>query len=295
MKKLPIKHFNEINELHETTGFHEKTHTPLFHIFNSKILKNGFSKRMPPYRQNYYQIGLNKDLTGTTFSLQTQNMSQVNNLLFFVSPGQVLTWEVADITDGFLMYFKEEFFHFQREPLLSHFPFLGHGAPSYLLLKQEDSDVLYEELSRIRKVFEERTVHHIERLQGLTLAFLFKCKELFNDYGKSAPALDKEAHLNQQFIKVLSNYYTQYKRCDDYAEILNVTSRHLSAVIRKASGRTVKDLIDERILLESKNLLKYSEMTVSEIAYKVGFSQPTHFVRFFRKLTGSTPQQFRSA
>ena len=294
MKKSEIRSFNEINELHQATGFHEKTHTPLFHIFNSKVLKEGFSRSMPPYHQNYYQVGLNKDLTGTMFSLQTQDISEVNNLLFFVSPGQVLTWEVADMTDGFLMYFKEEFFSFHRAPLSSHFPFLGQGAQSCLLLTANDCDALYEELRRLRAVFEERSVHHIERLQGLTLAFLFKCKELFNKYGNTAPSVDGEAHLQQQFMKVLGNFYAQYKTCNEYAEILNVSSRHLRTVIKKASGRSVKDLIDERILMESKNLLKYSQMTVSEIAYKVGFSQPTHFIRFFRKITGATPQQFRS-
>lgn len=79
---------------------------------------------MPPYSQEFYQVGLNHDMTGTSFSLQSKKIDSLNNLLFFVAPGQVITWEVADITDGFLLYFNKSFLDFYRGDIEKDSPFL---------------------------------------------------------------------------------------------------------------------------------------------------------------------------
>jgi hypothetical protein len=81
-------------------------------VFNTSILPEGFIKAMPPYCQDFYQLGLNHNMNGTSFSLQSKKMNAINNLLFFVAPGQVITWEVADITDGFCSILRKNFLIF---------------------------------------------------------------------------------------------------------------------------------------------------------------------------------------
>src|SRR3712207_9443369 len=85
-----FKTFSQINDLHNATGFDEKTPNPSFHVFNTSILPQGFIKEMPPYCQEFYQLGLNYNMTGTSFSLQSTKMNAINILLFFVVLGQVI-------------------------------------------------------------------------------------------------------------------------------------------------------------------------------------------------------------
>jgi AraC-like DNA-binding protein len=248
---------------------------------------------MPPYRQEFYQIGLNHDMTGTSFTLQSQPVHLLNNLLFFVAPGQVITWEVGEITDGFLLYFKKPFFDFYRGAIEEDFPFFDITEANYVRLPDDDSQELYEDLEQLRKTFEKHSLYQQQQLQGLTLAFLFKCKTLFEHFKKEQSPRSKQQDIYYRYLQLVNRFFTEYRSVEEYATILNVTPNYLSTAVKTVSGRSTKSFLDERILTESKNLLVYTSLTVSEIAYNLRFNEPTHFIRFFKKLTGTTPAVFR--
>jgi AraC-like DNA-binding protein len=285
--------FKEINDLHNATGYHEKTGNPLFHVFNSKVLPEGFIKAMPPYTQEFYQLGLNHDMTGTSFTLQTQRLDSLNNLLFFVAPGQVITWEVADITDGFLLYFKKEFLDFYPGTIEEHFPFFKITDANYVRLSGENSNALYNDLIRLRQTFESSVLYQQQQLQGATLAFLFKCRALFEQFEKEQSPRSRQQDLYYRYLQLVNRFFTEYRSIEEYAAILNVTPNYLSTIVKAVSGRSPKSHLDERMITESKNLLMYTTLTISEIAFKLDFSEPTHFIRFFKKETGTTPADFR--
>lgn len=293
LKLSNFKIFKEINDLHTATGYPEKSSTPLFHVFNSKVLPEGFIKAMPPYSQQFYQLGLNHDMTGTTFTLQSQAIRSLNNLLFFVAPGQVITWEVAEITDGFLLYFKKEFFDFYRGNLDKDFPFFKLTDANYVRLSDADSRELYSDLSNLRKTFEKDSSYQLQQLQALSLAFLFKCKGLFDQFKKQHSPHSRQQDLYFRYLQLINRFYLEYRSVEEYAAILNVTPNYLSTVVKAVSGRSAKSCLDDRLLTESKNLLTYTTQSVAEISYTLRFSEPTHFNRFFKKITGTTPNDFR--
>jgi AraC-like DNA-binding protein len=232
-------------------------------------------------------------MTGTSFSLQTQELDSLNNLLFFVAPGQVITWEVAEITDGFLLYFKKDFLQLYNKSIEENFPFFRIIAANYVLLTDQICLDLYEDLTRLRKVFESNEVYKEEQLQGLTLAFLFKCKGVFEKATNNQTVQYRQKDLFNRYVQLVNRFYAAYRSIEAYAAMLHVSKNHLSTVIRNTSGKTPKRLLDERIIVESKNLLLYSSLSVAEIAYKLQFSEPTHFIRFFKKGVGTTPAEFR--
>ena len=78
-----------------------------------------------------------------------------------------------------------------------------------------------------------------------------------------------------------------------YANQLHISSRHLNSIISLQTGKSISEMIQNRILIESKRLLLHSEKTVSEIAFELGFSDKAYFHRFFKKTTGETPLHFR--
>ena len=80
----------------------------------------------------------------------------------------------------------------------------------------------------------------------------------------------------------------------EIAKKLHVTPQNLNAIARKESGKAARELISQQVTLEAKRYLLHTDLTVSEIAFALKFSDPSHFVRYFRKVTGVTPQAFRS-
>lgn len=81
---------------------------------------------------------------------------------------------------------------------------------------------------------------------------------------------------------------------EEYAEMLFVTPNHLSQTIKSTSGKNALSYINERITSEAKSLISYTELSIAEIAYKLDFSDPANFGKFFKKQTGLTPLEFRN-
>ena len=78
-----------------------------------------------------------------------------------------------------------------------------------------------------------------------------------------------------------------------YARQLNITPKYLSSVVKEVSGKTAAKWIDESVILEAKSLLKYSGMSIQEIAYCLNFPNQSFFGKYFRSHTGMTPSAYR--
>ncbi len=256
-------------------------------------LPPGFVKAMDPYCQAFYQVGLNYDMTGTSFSLQSQPINALNRLLFFVAPGQVLTWEVADVTDGILLYFKKEFLDFYRGSINDDFPFFDLTGVNYVPLSEDSCQELYADLMQLRKTFQKETLFGHQQLQGLTLAFLFKCRALHEQFSKERSPRSRQQDLFYRYVQLVNRFFLRYRSIEAYAALLNVTPNYLSTLVKAVSGRSTKSFLDERLVSEAKNLLVYTSLAVAEIADQLQFSESTHFIRFFKKETGLTPADFR--
>lgn len=80
----------------------------------------------------------------------------------------------------------------------------------------------------------------------------------------------------------------------EYAELLNESPVVLNRAVKSLTGKTAGELIIERLILEAKRLLLYSGLNNKEVAYKLGYDDPSYFARIFHKKTGSTPSEFRN-
>jgi len=90
-------------------------------------------------------------------------------------------------------------------------------------------------------------------------------------------------------------HYSTRRLPRDYAELLYVSPNHLNALTQQVLGRSAGDLIRERVVLEAKRMLINSDRYVSEIAQLLRFEDNSYFVRFFKKHTGVTPEEFRKS
>ncbi len=96
-----------------------------------------------------------------------------------------------------------------------------------------------------------------------------------------------------RFRVLLQRHYKEEKKVGYYADLLNVTQRKLTEMTESVLGKSVKELIKEKIISESTRLLKHSSHTISEIAYELGFSDEGNFSTFIKKNTEMTPKELR--
>ncbi|HEX3010353.1 MAG TPA: helix-turn-helix domain-containing protein, partial [Bacteroidales bacterium] len=94
-------------------------------------------------------------------------------------------------------------------------------------------------------------------------------------------------------ISMAEKYYREKTRVSQYAEMLYVSPGHLNDMIKAAIGKSAKQVIDEKRILEAKRLLLWEGHSAQEIAWQLNFEDSAYFNRFFKKHTGETPIYFQ--
>ena len=110
---------------------------------------------------------------------------------------------------------------------------------------------------------------------------------------KDVSKLDRSKVIFDRFISVVSEYHTQERGVAFYADKLCLTPKYLSKLVKSASGRSAPDWIDAYVMLEAKNMLKYSDIPIKEIVSRLNFPNPSTFHKFFKAKAGLTPLQYR--
>lgn len=147
----------------------------------------------------------------------------------------------------------------------------------------------------LRVIVEEFKVHdniQLEMLQMLLKRWIIIATRLIRGQlhcTESDPQLDIIRKFN---VAVEMNYRTKHKVAD-YAAMLNKSPKTLSNIFSKIIDKTPRDLIQERILLEAKRLLLYTDKTVKEVAMELGFDEASNFARFFKNMTANSPAEFK--
>ena len=105
--------------------------------------------------------------------------------------------------------------------------------------------------------------------------------------------LSARARLVREFHLAVEGHFREERTLEIYSRELGVSANHLNDVIRAETKQSAGGIIRQRRLLDAKRLLSHSELSVSEIGYRLGFHDPSYFGRFFRKGTGCSPAAFR--
>jgi AraC family transcriptional regulator, transcriptional activator of pobA len=290
-KAIPI--FHEINACHEATGFPLRTDLPEFHVFTLEETYPAARQAMPPYRRGFYQLTFFEALGDATMTLESSSFAGAENVLIFSPPEQVLSWVCGGNERGFMLYFKPELFTEPGTAVEDRFPFFRSGSLNVLPLAPGDRAGLRAQFERLHAVYHSAQAYRRPQLAALTTALLYDCRALFDKHGGGIGEVIEPSHLVLRFRQMVARCFQEHCNVEGFARCLNVSPDHLSATVKKHTGRTPREIIDERVLLEAKRLLIHTDLTVSEIADHLQFSEPTHFTRFFKRHTECTPLAFR--
>ena len=293
MEKDNIPVYEAFDDFYEAISFPHRSNISDFDIFHAESLEPSARRCMAPYRQGFYQIGLFSNYGNTEFNLNADMLNLEGHPLMFVIPGQVFSWVRDKNMTGFFIMFKKEFLGKSFPNLIEDFPFLKISENnSFVLTELEYKSLLYD-MERIDSVFKNPHPYQERMLEGMLGSLLYFSKAIFERYKTTEKHLSSAQVITNKFEMLVDKMFLDTKSVGDYADKLNITPNYLTTTVKKLTGKSAKDVINDRLLVESKSLLKYSGLDIAEIAYRLNFQEPTHFTRFFRNLSGTTPNQFR--
>ncbi|WP_422079375.1 helix-turn-helix domain-containing protein [Ulvibacterium sp.] len=213
----------------------------------------------------------------------------------FLRANQVREWiSVTPDFSGYLLIFENEFIEtFFNDSLFIHrFQFFQTNQPAVLNCNDW---FLLEHTSCCEKIRTELDnlqddSHHY--IRSLLYTILIQINRRYIRKFNLSTELYQDS-ISLRFRKSLEENIRDKQRVGDYTELLKVSRSQLNKAIKKTSGKSTSIIIRERLLTEVKRDLLYSDKNISEIAYGLGFSDNSNFVRFFKGLTGHTPNDFR--
>ncbi|PVY39440.1 helix-turn-helix domain-containing protein [Pontibacter virosus] len=169
--------------------------------------------------------------------------------------------------------------------------FLGKGAGSFsTILLEEEMAVTLESILWIIKDEYEQQQENFLVLKALLKAFLLKLMQY------KVQTLTRQG-LNEKrvyhFLLLLEHHFREEKAVAFYADKLNITPKRLNQILKQKTGKTITQLLQERLVVEARQQLIASAKTIQEVGYSLGFDDRSYFSRFFKKMTGQTPEQFQ--
>jgi AraC family transcriptional regulator, transcriptional activator of pobA len=224
--------------------------------------------------------------------------------LIFVRPQEVKACrETTTGQDGYYCVFTQDFYATGSALLkeIKQFPFFAPGAHPVVPLNEVQKTTMLEIFKKLHTEFNAEEDYN-EAIIHSYLRILFMESLRIRGWQSPADPLSARFILTQKFSNLLEEQFSTAGADErrltrtpaQFAEILHVHPNHLNAVVKQTTGKTIRELINERTLSEAKILLKHTDKQASEIAYELGFLEAASFNRFFKKLTGITPLLFRN-
>ena len=164
-------------------------------------------------------------------------------------------------------------------------------------LSDDEMEIMNNGLNLVGQIVQKDLPYKKDVLNSLISSMFYMIMGVWNDRSEDNRIgnLTRSRMIFDHFIKLVSEYHTQYRNVGFYADKLCLTPKYLSKLIKNATGRSAPDWIDSYVILEAKNLLKYSNATVKEIVYKLNFPNQSVFYKFFKARTGMTPTEYRNS
>ena len=204
--------------------------------------------------------------------------------IFFISPGQIHSFDTKHDQEGYVLKVCAELFD----------DFVGLSC---VTVQDKDSAALEMLVAAIQEELKkEDSLGHREALHALVKLFVIMVRRSYAGMNPSAPNPHKvsyKAFLN--FRKLIEENYCRLHTVKDYAALLNVSSKTLTLYVNECSKYSPLELINNRIILEAKRLLRYSVLSVKEIAFRLGFEDPSYFAKFFKRLVKQSPADYRES
>jgi len=215
------------------------------------------------------------------------------NYISLIAPGSIIQIiETSQDFDAHMMAIEHNFLPVSgKEEFFAHFL---QRKKNLLLPLTTTEQVQIENFITVMWDVLQEPVFRKEVIQHLLAGLLYNIEYIAKNKGQSESSpLTHQNDIFQRFISLVNTYSKTERNVSFYADKLCLTPRYLNTVIRQASQQTVMDWINQSIILEAKVLLKHSNRLVYQISDELNFPNPSFFSKFFKRMTGMTPQEYQ--
>lgn len=207
---------------------------------------------------------------------------------FFMRPAQVHSWSMSKSTTGIVVEFVS-LSMYSSEELLVLTEAVRPSIDYCLTSSQQKNDFMNLVCSMLKEYEEQnKDFETVLRMDLAKLIVLFSRNVVV-----SPIKLSKVSKFREDFHELVEKNFRNHHSVEFYAAQTGLSTKSLTAKVNRIIGKNVRDMIQERCILESKRLLAYSDMSVSEIAFYLGYEDPNYFTRFFKLKTKTNPGKFR--
>jgi len=168
-------------------------------------------------------------------------------------------------------------------------------SPVLLITKEESEEILRYHTFIVTAFNNKQHVFFEHVIKGLLYSLLMVIAAKYigrNDLKNEKPS-NRSEEIAEQFFPLLRDHHRQERAASFYADKLCITTKYLSGTLKKVTGRSINAWLEDAIIMSAKILLKSSDLTVLQISEELNFPNPSYFGRFFKKLTGMTPKEYR--
>jgi AraC family transcriptional regulator, transcriptional activator of pobA len=196
---------------------------------------------------------------------------------------------------GYCMHFKTEFIQpLLKGPLAEDFPYFDLEAEHIVNVSTEESELIQQSFRDIIAEYERFSPEKDYLLRNYIHILLLRIRDIYRPRAKKiGQNATRSMKIANQFKHLVEKNFIETREVQQYAEQLHITPKHLSEVVKTATGKSPRDIINDMLLLEAKVLLGSSDKTITEVAHQLRFEDQSHFHRFIKQHTGCTPVQLR--
>ena len=247
-----------------------------------------------PHRHDYHELVWTRSGTGR-HSIDGEVSLVEPNTITLIGRGQVHVFERARGLHGAVVRFGDELLHGDRAAAANPAWLVGSRAVQTVAVQAGDVGHLEAAIELLaaetRRPPDSRSVDLQRHLLSALLLWLERWYDATRIEHRDAD--DPDLQLYRRFSEVLEQDYARHQDAPHYAGELGVPQAALSRALVNVTGRTTKELITDRRMLEAARLLRFSEMSVGEIAYRAGYGDQLYFSRAFKRQLGEPPSAYR--
>jgi len=297
-------HIKTISAYHQAMGLPSPRH-PMVSVISFDEHKKNYTASSASFVFDFYTIALKRNFNGK-IKYGQQDYDFDEGIMTFMAPGQVLRIEVDNIApvnhSGWLLLFHPDFL--RNCPLaqpIRNYEFFGYAVHEALFLSENEEAVINAIMHSIQQEYRQNIdafsqniiVSHIEVL--LSYAERFYSRQFITRKAASHLILERLEKTLHTYFESAALRTEGLPTVQYIAKALSLSPNYLSSMLKTLTGRTTQQHIHDRLIEKAKEKLSATGLSVSEIAYALGFGHPQSFTKLFKIKTGTSPVAFRQS
>lgn len=292
-----------ISEFHRISGLPKPQH-PLISLVDYSLVNYQIEESEISWVQDLYFIGFKKDIQGK-FNYGQSQYDFDEGLMSFIAPRQVVRLKINKSEkkpSGYLLAFHPDFIW--NTPLaktINNYKFFGYDVNEALFLSEKEEETLLGIFKGIEKEYQAGIdqftqsiiISQIEVV--LNYCERFYQRQFITRKKSNHQVLDKLETILEDYFGDENIIFKGLPTANFIAESLNISPNYLGSLLKTLTGQTTQQHIHEKLIDKAKQKLSTTNLTVSEIAYQLGFEHPQSFSKLFKSKSGVTPLEFRQS